>query len=41
VGLGEFHDYDAEISDEVKAGIETLREAIIAGDVVPSDYYGE
>jgi len=40
VGLGEFHDYDDEISDEVKAGIETLREAIIAGDVVPSDYYG-
>ena len=39
VGLGEFHDYDAEISAEVKAGIAALSAAIIAGEVVPSDYY--
>jgi basic membrane protein A len=41
VDLGEFHDYEDEISQEVMDGIETLREAIIAGDVSPSDYYGE
>ncbi|HUG47321.1 MAG TPA: BMP family ABC transporter substrate-binding protein [Candidatus Limnocylindria bacterium] len=39
VGLGEFHDYDDQISDEVKAGIEALRQAIIADEVAPSDYY--
>ena len=31
------HDFSQEVLD----GIEALREAIIAGDVVPSDYYGE
>ena len=41
VGLAPFHDYDAEVSQEVKDEIATLQEAIIAGDVVPSDYYGE
>jgi basic membrane protein A and related proteins len=39
VGLGEFHDYDDQISQEVKDGIETLRQAIIAGEVSPQDYY--
>jgi basic membrane protein A len=39
VGLGEFHDYDSQISAEVKAGIEALRQAIVAGEVSPSDYY--
>jgi basic membrane protein A and related proteins len=41
VGIAPFHDYDAEISDEVKAAIEEMQAAIIAGDLVPSDYYGE
>ena len=41
VDLGEFHDYEDEISQEVLDGIETLREAIIAGELAPSDYYGE
>ena len=39
VGLGEFHDYDAEISAETKTEIEALAQAIIAGDIVVSDYY--
>jgi basic membrane protein A len=41
VGIAPFHDYDGEISDEVKAAIEEMQAAIIAGDLVPSDYYGE
>jgi len=41
VGIAPFHDYDAEITDEVKAAIEEMQAAIIAGDLVPSDYYGE
>jgi basic membrane protein A and related proteins len=41
VDLGPFHDYEADFDQEVLDGIEALREAIIAGDVVPSDYYGE
>lgn len=41
VGLAPFHDYDGEVSQEVKDEITALQEAIIAGDVVPSDYYGE
>ena len=41
VDLGPFHDYEDDFSQEVLDGIEALREAIIAGDVVPSDYYGE
>ncbi len=41
VDLGPFHDYEDEISQEVLDGIETLREGIIAGDIAPSDYYGE
>jgi basic membrane protein A len=41
VDLGPFHDYEDDFDQEVLDGIEALREAIIAGDVVPSDYYGE
>ena len=41
VGIAPFHDYEAEITDEVKAAIEEMQAAIIAGDLVPSDYYGE
>ncbi|MEO8510093.1 MAG: BMP family ABC transporter substrate-binding protein [Chloroflexota bacterium] len=41
VGLGDFHDYDGEISQETKDEIAALSDAIIAGDVTPSDYYGE
>ena len=41
VDLGPFHEYEDEISQEVLDGIETLREAIIAGEIAPSDYYGE
>ncbi len=41
VALGEFHDYDDEISQEVKDGIAALQEAIIAGEISPSDYYGD
>jgi basic membrane protein A len=41
VDLGPFHDYEDDFSQEVLDGIGALREAIIAGDVVPSDYYGE
>jgi basic membrane protein A len=41
VGIAPFHDYDGDISDDVKAAIEEMQAAIIAGDLVPSDYYGE
>jgi basic membrane protein A len=41
VGIAPFHDYEEEISDEVKAAIEEMSAAIVAGDLVPSDYYGE
>jgi basic membrane protein A and related proteins len=41
VGIAPFHDYEGEISDEVKADLEEMADAIIAGDLVPSDYYGE
>ena len=41
VGLAPFHDYEDEISDEVKAHIEEMIDMIIAGDLIPSDYYGE
>jgi basic membrane protein A len=39
VGLGEFHDYDSQITAETKAEIAALQAAIIAGTVKPSDYY--
>ena len=41
VGIAPFHDYEDQISDEVKAAIEEMQEMIIAGDLSPSDYYGE
>jgi len=41
VGIAPFHDYDDEISQEVKDAIAAMQEAIIAGELVPSDYYGE
>jgi basic membrane protein A and related proteins len=41
VGIAPFHDYEGEIPQEVLDGIEELRQALIAGDVSPSDYYGD
>ena len=41
VGIAPFHDYEDQIDQEVKDEIAALSEAIIAGDVVPSDFYGE
>ena len=41
VGIAPFHDYEEEVSDEVKADLEEMADAIIAGDLVPSDYFGE
>jgi basic membrane protein A and related proteins len=39
VGLSPFHDYEDQISQETKDEIDALSEAIIAGDILPSDYY--
>jgi len=39
VGLGEFHDYDGEISADTKAELEALQADIIAGTVKPADYF--
>ena len=41
VGLADFHEYDDEIDQSVKDEIAALQEAIIAGEITPSDYYGE
>jgi basic membrane protein A len=41
VGIAPFHDYDGDISQEVKDEIAALQQALIDGDVVVSDYYGE
>ena len=41
VGIAPFHDYEDAISDETKAELEELAAAIIAGEIAPSDYYGE
>ncbi|HET8777103.1 MAG TPA: BMP family ABC transporter substrate-binding protein [Candidatus Limnocylindria bacterium] len=41
VGISDFHDYDDQISQEVKDQIAEMTDAIIAGDLVPSDYYGQ
>ncbi len=41
VGIAPFHDYEDEISQEVKDAIAEMQEMIIAGDLVPSDYYGD
>jgi basic membrane protein A and related proteins len=40
VGISEFHDYTGDISQEVLDGIEALRQALISGEVSPSDYFG-
>lgn len=34
VGISPFHDFDAQVSDELKAELDALREAIIAGEIV-------
>lgn len=39
VGLSPFHDYEDQITQDTKDELETLTQAIINGDVVPSDYY--
>ena len=41
VGIAPFHDYEDAISQEVKDHITEMIDMIIAGDLVPSDYYGE
>ncbi len=41
VGIAPFHDYEDEVSQEVKDAIDEMSAAIIAGDLSPSDYYGE
>ena len=41
VGIAPFHEYEGEISEDVKAHIEEMTEMIISGELVPSDYYGE
>lgn len=40
VGIAPFHEYDDEVDQEVKDAIEELRQALIAGEVTPSDHYG-
>ena len=41
VGIAPFHEYEDEISQEVKDHIAEMIEMIIAGELSPSDYYGE
>ncbi|HEX2767405.1 MAG TPA: BMP family ABC transporter substrate-binding protein [Candidatus Limnocylindria bacterium] len=41
VGIAPFHEYEDEISQEVKDHIEEMIDMIIAGELSPSDYYGE
>ncbi|HEX2883863.1 MAG TPA: BMP family ABC transporter substrate-binding protein [Candidatus Limnocylindria bacterium] len=41
VGIAPFHDYEDEISDEVKTALEEMAQMIIDGELSPSDYYGE
>ena len=41
VGIAPFHEYEDQISQEVKDAIAEMQEMIIAGDLVPSDYYGD
>ncbi len=38
VALSPFHDFDSQISADLKAGIEALKQKIISGDVKVSDY---
>jgi basic membrane protein A and related proteins len=39
VGLAPFHDYEGDITDEVRQALDELERAIIAGEISPSDYY--
>ena len=41
VGIAPFHDYEDQIEQSVKDDIAAMQEAIIAGELSPSDYYGE
>jgi basic membrane protein A and related proteins len=41
VGIAPFHEYEDEVSQEVKDHIEEMIDMIIAGDLVIEDYYGE
>jgi basic membrane protein A and related proteins len=41
VGIAEFHDYEDQIDQEVKDHIAEMIDMIIAGDLAPSDYFGE
>ena len=41
VGIAPFHDYEDQISDEVKAAIEEMQQMIIDGELSPEDYYAE
>ena len=41
VGIAPFHDYEDEITDEVKAAIEEMQQMIIDGELSPADYYGD
>jgi basic membrane protein A len=38
VALSPFHDFDSQISADLKAGIDALKQKIISGDVKVSDY---
>lgn len=40
VGIAPFHDYEDQISEDVKNAIKEMSDAIIAGDLKPSDYFG-
>jgi basic membrane protein A len=39
VDLGEFHDFEGEITAETKTEIEDLRAKIVSGEVKPADFY--
>jgi basic membrane protein A and related proteins len=39
VDLGEFHDYDGDITQEVRDGIDSLRQGIIDGSIQISEYF--
>jgi basic membrane protein A len=38
VGLGEFHDYEGDISDETRSQLDQLQQDLINGDVAVSDW---
>ena len=41
VGIAPFHDYEDQITDDVKAAIEEMQQMIIDGELSPEDYYTE